>query len=497
MNIIFASSEVVPFSKTGGLGDVCGALPNEVAAQGNSVSVFTPYYRVVKKLEPRAKQVGQGAVAVGAEKVPYTLHASSKASGPAKVYFIACDTYFDRENLYGTPRGDYEDSCSRFVFFSRACLSAAEQLGQRVDVWHCHDWQTALIPVYLKFQTKDSPFHRGAASVYTIHNLAYQGLFWHWDWPLLNLPWQHFNWKELEFHGKMNLMKGALVHADMLTTVSPTYAQEIQTAAFGCGLEGVLKDRANETVGIVNGIDTVAWNPSHDVLLPAEYSAANLEGKRACKDVLRRKFDLPDNSSAVVGMIGRLFEQKGFDLVAQALEDLLRRDIQLVILGTGREEYQKLLQRMHESNPKKIAVAFAFDNGLAHLIEAGSDIFLMPSRYEPCGMNQLYSLAYGTPPVVHRVGGLADTVTDATPETLASGTATGFSFKDYAPPAMLDCLDRALKLYFNDTASWRKIQLAGMREDWSWKASGRKYVQVYERAAAKVQARLEGKKLFE
>jgi starch synthase len=343
--------------------------------------------------------------------------------------------------------------------------------------------------MYLKLQTKDSEFHRGAASVFTIHNLAYQGLFWHWDWPLLNLPWQHFNWKELEFHGKMNLMKGALVHSDLLTTVSPTYAQEIQTPAFGCGLEGVLKDRAAELVGIVNGIDTVAWNPGHDVLLPAEYSAANLAGKQTCKEVLRRKFDLPENSSAVVGMIGRLFEQKGFDLVAQALEELLRRNIQLVVLGTGREEYQKLLQRMHESNPKKIAVAFAFDNGLAHLIEAGSDIFLMPSRYEPCGMNQLYSLAYGAPPVVHRVGGLADTVTDTTPQTAAAGTASGFMFNDYTHPAMLDCLDRALKIYFQDSAAWRKIQLTGMREDWSWKSSGRKYVEVYERAAAKAQAR--------
>ena len=226
------------------------------------------------------------------------------------------------------------------------------------------------------------------------------------------------------------------------------------------------------------------------MLLPAEYSALNLDGKRVCKDVLRRKFGLPESSGAVIGMIGRLFEQKGFDLVAQALEEILRRDIQLVILGTGREEYQKLLQRMQASNPQKIAVAFAIDNGLAHLIEAGSDMFLMPSRYEPCGLNQLYSLTYGTPPIVHRVGGLADTVTDATPQTLATGTATGFAFTEYAPPALLECLDRALKIYFQDAAAWRKIQLTGMREDWSWTSSARKYAQVYERAAGK--ARLEG-----
>lgn len=490
MNIIYVSSEVVPFSKTGGLADVGGALPNEIAALGHTVSVFTPYYRGVKKLEPRAKVVAEGAVAVGAEQIPWTLHASAKATGPAKVYFIGCDQYFDREFLYGTARGDYEDSCSRFIFFSRASIAAAEQLKKPVDVWHCNDWQTALIPVYLKLLFKDKEFYQGTSTVFTIHNLAYQGMFWHWDYPLLNLPWQHFNWRELEFHGKMNLMKGALVHSDLLTTVSPTYAQEIQTPQFGCGLEGVLKDRASELVGIVNGIDTVAWNPSHDVLLPSEYGASNMQGKATCKEVLRRKFDLPEDSSAVVGMIGRLFEQKGFDLVAQSIEEMLKRNIQLVILGTGREEFQKLLQRMQQAHPKKIAIAFAFDNGLAHTIEAGSDIFLMPSRYEPCGMNQLYSLAYGTPPLVRRTGGLADTVTDTTSETLAAGTASGFVFNDYTPGALLDCLDRALKIYFNEPQTWRKIQLTGMREDWSWNSSARKYVHVFERAVQKGKARM-------
>ncbi len=490
MNIIYVSSEVVPFSKTGGLADVGGALPNEIAALGHTVSVFTPYYRGVKKLEPRAKIVAEGVVPVGGEQIPWTLHVSSKATGPAKVYFIGCDQYFDREFLYGTPRGDYEDSCSRFVFFSRASIAAAEHLKKPVDVWHCHDWQTALIPVYLKHQHQDNPFHQGTATVFTVHNLAYQGLFWHWDYPLLNLAWQHFNWRELEFHGKMNLMKGALVDADLLTTVSPTYAQEIQTAQFGCGLEGVLRDRSSELIGIVNGIDTIAWNPSHDVLLPAEYSASNMQGKATCKEVLRRKFNLPEDSSAVVGMIGRLFEQKGFDLVAQSIEELLRRDIQLIILGTGREEYQKLLQRMQQSNPKKIAIAFAFDNGLAHTIEAGCDIFLMPSRYEPCGMNQLYSLAYGTPPLVRRTGGLADTVTDTTPETLAAGTATGFMFNEFTAAAMLESLDRALKIFFTDQPTWRKIQLTGMREDWSWNSSARKYAHVFELAIQKAKSRV-------
>ncbi|HYG75652.1 MAG TPA: glycogen synthase GlgA [Planctomycetota bacterium] len=481
MNIAFVASEVVPYSKTGGLADVAGALPAEIEALGHKVTVYTPYYRSTKKVDPKARVVAEGSVPVGASSVPWTLHQSSAPKSGVKTYFIGCDAFFDRDGLYGTAQGDYEDSCSRFVLFCRATLAAAQALGERVNIWHCHDWQTALIPVYLKHTFKGHPFHAGAATVFTIHNLAYQGLFWHWDWPLLNLPWQHFNWKEMEFHGKMNLLKGALVHSDMLATVSPTYAQEIQTAEFGCGLEGVLSDRKRDLVGIVNGIDTRTWNPSSDALLPAVYNIENLDGKKTCKEVLRKKLNLPNDSTAVVGMIGRLFEQKGFDLVAQSIEELLRRDIQLVILGTGREEYHKLLQRVQQANPQKVAVAFAFDNALAHLIEAGSDIFLMPSRYEPCGLNQLYSLAYGTPPVVRKVGGLADTITDTTSQSLANGTATGFQFREYSAAAMIDCLDRALRVFKTEPEKWRQIQQNGMRQDWSWRKSAEKYVELYKR----------------
>ena len=426
---------------------------------------------------------------MGGESIPWTLYLASSSNGPVNTYFIGGDTYFDREGLYGTSQGDYEDSCSRFVFFCRACLAAAQALGERIDLWHCQDWQTALIPMYLKFCFSEHPFHGGAASVFTIHNMAYQGLFWHWDWPLLNLAWQHFNWKELEYHGKMNLLKGALVHSDILTTVSPTYAKEIQTPEFGCGLDGILSERKTELFGIVNGIDTEAWNPGRDSLLTSTYNSADLRGKRVCKDLLRRKFNLPQGDEAVVGMIGRLFEQKGFDLVANSIEELLRRDIQLVVLGTGREEFHKLLQRVQQSNPKKIAVAFAFDNGLAHLIEAGSDMFLMPSRYEPCGLNQLYSLAYGTPPIVRRVGGLADTVTDTTHDTRAAGTATGFQFDEYSSATMLACLDRALLLYRKEPEIWKKLQITGMQQDWSWRQSAVKYIEVYERAVQKVLSR--------
>jgi len=488
MNIAFVSSEVVPFSKTGGLADVAGALPPEIAKLGHKVSIYTPYYRTTKKVDPRAKVIAEGLVPVGSEMTPWTLYLSSASKGDVKIYFIGCDQYFDRDGLYGTAQGDYEDSCSRFVLFCRAVIAAAQAVGDPVDVWHCHDWQTALLPVYLKISFKTLPFFKDAATVFTIHNMAYQGHFWHWDYPLLNLPWQHYNWKELEFHGKMNLLKGALVHSDLLVTVSPTYAREIQHPDGGWGLQGVLGDRKDDLTGIVNGIDTQSWNPRIDSLLPTTYSSEKLDGKKSCKNALRKRFNLPDGPSAIIGMIGRLFEQKGFDLVAHVIDDLLRRDIQLVILGTGRVEFHNLLHRVQQANPKKVAVAFAFDNALAHLIEAGSDMFLMPSRYEPCGLNQLYSLAYGTPPIVRDVGGLADTITDTNQETLGNGTATGFKFSDYSGEAMMGCLDRALDLYFTRPEDWRRVQKNGMAQDWSWEQSARKYVQVYERALGKVRA---------
>lgn len=359
-----------------------------------------------------------------------------------------------------------------------------------IEVFHANDWQSALVPVYLRLSFAAHPFFQDAASLMTIHNLSYQGLFWHWDWPLLNLPWKHFNWRELEFHGKMNLLKGSLIYSDVLTTVSPTYAREIQTPELGFGLEGVLGDRKEDLFGVVNGIDPLAWNPEKDAHLPASYSAASPGGKAQCRAALLKRFELTDDGQVpVLGMISRLIEQKGFDLVADAFEDLARRDVKIVVLGTGLEKYHKLLQQMRARFPQKVAVAFAFDNALAHLIEAGSDLFLMPSRFEPCGLSQLYALRYGAVPVVHNVGGLADTVVDATPQALKDGTATGFAFGQYNPRAMMDCIDRALKLYASDTKAWRELQLRGMRQDWSWAKSAQAYVALYERAKAKAAAR--------
>lgn len=503
MNIAFVSSEVAPFSKTGGVADVAGALPLELARRGHKVSVFTPYYRCVRRADAKAQAVAKGTAPVGGEQIPWTLYASSlapaatgappaprggKAAAPRaapaearlQFYFIGNDGYFDREGLYGSPQGDYEDNCSRFVFFCQACLAAAQARGERVDLWHCHDWQAGLVPVYLKTTLAGNPFFSGAASVFTIHNLPHRGLFWHWDWPLLNLPWQHYNWRELEFHGKLSLLKGALVFSDLLVTVSPSYAREIQTPEFGYGLEGVLAERKDVLFGIVNGADALVWNPRTDALLPATYSASNMAGKRACKEALRRRLNLPQDASAVVGVTARLFEQQDGELLAQSAEELLRRNLQVVLLGTGGEDLQALLQRLQAADSQKLAAACADDDGLAHLVVAGSDLCLLPSRHEPCGLEPLHALAYGTLPVGHAVGGLADTVTDATPEALADGSATGFHFREYTPQALLAALDRALQVCYEQPQAWRRIQVAGMSQDWSWRRSALKYLEAYE-----------------
>lgn len=489
MHIAYASSEVLPYSKTGGLGDVGGSLPAALAALGHSIDVFTPYYRGTKKIDPKAEPAAEGFVPVGTESVPWKLLRASVTPAGVNTYFVAHEGYFDREGLYGDNRGDYADNISRYIFFCRAVMAAAEALGKPVDVFHGNDWQTAPLPVYLRTSFADHPFLGSAGSLFTIHNLAYQGLFWHWDWPLLNLPWRHFNWKELEFHGKLNLLKGALVHADVLSTVSPTYAREIQTAESGCGLDGVLGDRADELFGVVNGIDTSAWNPAADPHLPAAYDAENLAGKAACRKALLERFKLDASGGrAVFGVVGRLVEQKGFELLVQGLEELLRRKVCLAVLGTGDPRIQERLTEAAKRYPGRMGVVFAFDNALAHLVTAGSDVFVMPSKFEPCGLNQLYALRYGTPPLVRAVGGLADTVTDATPEALQAGTATGFAFDEFHSKALLAAADRALSS-FGDAAGWRALQQRGMRQDWSWTRSARAYEDLYGRVARKAKLR--------
>ncbi|MHC4712064.1 MAG: glycogen synthase GlgA [Planctomycetota bacterium] len=485
MKIAFISSEVVPFSKTGGLADVSGALPKYLAELGHDVTVFTPLYRGIRR-KFRPKKVSRSlSVPVGSDKVSGTLYEGKLPDSKVTVYFLSNKSLFEREGLYGDSGGDYRDNCSRFVFFSRGVLEAIEALGMKVDVLHSNDWQSSLVPVYCRIGYGSDNAVSQAANVFTIHNMAYQGLFWHWDIPLTNVGWEHFNYKELEFYGKVNFLKGGIVFSDAVTTVSPTYAKEIQgNEELGAGLHGVLSDRSENLFGIINGIDYSTWNPEKDKLIPKRYSADNLSGKAACKKALQKEAGLtPAGGVPLVGVISRLADQKGLDLVAEIIDVIMDEDLQFVLLGTGLEKYHRLFEKVAADYPGKAGIFLKFDNRLAHLIEAGADMFLMPSRYEPCGLNQMISLKYGTVPVVRATGGLADTITNANGKTEQAGKANGFSFKPYDARELTRALKRALGAY-RDRKRWSAIVATGMRQDWSWSRSAGEYVKVYERTIA-------------
>lgn len=492
MNIVLATSEAVPFAKTGGLADVCGALPLELRRLGHDVTVIMPAYRSVWeagiKIEPTGIQL---SIPIGQKTVTSRLLQGHFPNSDVPVYFVEQFDYFDRPELYQAAGKDYPDNCERFVFLSRAVLEAVRLLELDVDVLHCNDWQTGLVPAYHKIEYRSLPKLDHAASLITVHNISYQGVFWHWDMLLTGLDWKYFNWHQMEFFGQLNLLKTGLVFADAITTVSPRYAEEIQSAPLGCGLEGVLQQRRGALSGITNGVDYSQWNPDNDQLLPTKYSPTNVrEGKAKCRAALQQEFNLPkDNGGApVVAFVGRLAEQKGIDLIVPAIAEWVQSsNVQWVILGTGDPKYQEQLQTLAQRHPQKVAVKFEFSERLAHLVEAGADMFLMPSRFEPCGLSQLYSLKYGTVPVVRVTGGLADTVTNTTDETLAAGTATGFSFHDYSAFALSETLRRAVSL-FGKPDVWNRIVAMGMKQDWSWNRSAREYVALYERTLARVRS---------
>ncbi|HHT9117540.1 MAG TPA: glycogen synthase, partial [Candidatus Hypogeohydataceae bacterium YC38] len=392
-------------------------------------------------------------------------------------YFIENTSYYDREGLYQDPATgrDYQDNCERFSFFSRAVLETLQVLGIKPDIIHCNDWQSALVPTYLKTLYKDNNSFRGTASLFTIHNLSYQGLFPKEDMPLTGLDWSYFNWKQLEFYGKINLLKAGIVFSDIITTVSRKYAEEIQTAEFGVGLEGVLRERTVDLYGVLNGADYSVWNPEKDKLIPANYSLKNLKGKKACKKHLQRKLKLPESDAPIIGMIGRVASQKGLDLVMECWDELMKEDIEFVLLGTGEPNIEQALKSMATRYPGKVSINISFDNQLSHEIEAGIDMFLMPSRFEPCGLNQLYSMRYGTVPIVRRTGGLADTI----------DSSVGFSFQSYSSKEMLETIKKALELYRNPSR-WLELMKRGMLQDWSWERSAKEYSTLYQKALAKV-----------
>ena len=483
LRICFCTSEAVPFAKTGGLADVAGALPASLAAAGCDVRVVLPGYRSIDRAKFGFRTIGRARVPIGDAHAEVEFLEGRLPGGRVPVYLVAHDPSFGRAGLYGEGGRDYEDNLERFTIFGRGVLALPAQLGWAPDVLHCQDWQTGLIPVWLREPPPASGLER-TATLFTIHNLAYQGLFPAERLPVTGLGAHVFAPQGIEFYGKVNLLKGGLVFADRLSTVSEQYAREIQTPEFGCGLEGVLRDRAADLTGILNGVDYRAWDPSTDPHIAARYTADDLAGKADCTRDLRRSQQLEDAPrSPLVGMISRLADQKGFDLVAAVLDRLIAAGAQFVLLGTGEPKYHELFAAFHERHRGRVSVTLGFDDALAHRIEAGADIFLMPSRYEPSGLNQLYSLRYGTVPVVRKTGGLADTIVDATPEAVSRGIANGFVFEAYEPAALWEALERAVGT-FADRRVWQQLQQTGMRQDFSWRRAAGRYVETYRGAIA-------------
>lgn len=490
MKILMVTSEAVPFAKTGGLADVCGALPVEIANLGHDISLIMPGYRSALNAGQLIEDTGARiSVQIGSKTVEASILRSRLPGSSVPVYLIHQPEYYDRAGLYQENGVDYIDNCERFVFLSRVAVEAIKTLELWPDVVHANDWTSGLVPAYLKTEYRAIPGYERIASLYTIHNLAYQGQFWHWDMLLTGLDWKYFNWHQMEYYGQLNLMKSGIVFADAINTVSPRYAQEIQGHELGCGLEGTLIQRSDDLSGILNGCDYGEWDPATDKHLPANYTPETFStGKPVCKEALQRELGLPvEPGVPLVGLVGRLADQKGLDLIESVISQWVHdRPVQWAILGTGDPRYHQLFKSLAEQHPHKVAARLEFSNDLAHRIEAGADIFLMPSRYEPCGLNQLYSLKYGTLPVVRATGGLADTITNLTPETLAAGTANGFSFEHYSAAALGEALDRAVATYYDSPDTWARLVETAMRQDWSWGRSARDYITLYEDIARRV-----------
>lgn len=476
MHIVFAASECAPWAKTGGLADVVSALPRTLVKMGHKVSVFIPYYRQVAKAVPKP------VVVLPSVTIPYPSYnrfARILDGGLAEgvqMYFVDCPEFFDRENFYSTPSGDYPDNAERFGLLSRAVIEASKVLGVP-DVFHVHDWQAAMLAVLLRSTYYFDPILRHVPAVLTIHNAGYQGRFAPRTMETLLLPWEMFTFDKLEENDTLNFLKGGIVYADAVTTVSRTYAEEIKTAEFGNGLENVLQQRSGDLFGILNGVDYEEWDPAIDPHIAAHYTPDRLEGKRDCRSDLLHAFGLKDvgDETAVIGVVSRFATQKGFDFIVEIMDKLVQEDIVLVMLGNGEEYYERLLVEMAERYPSKVRVQVKYDNVMAHKIEAGSDMFLMPSRYEPCGLNQIYSLKYGTIPVVRATGGLEDTI-DEQP----MGGGNGFKFWGYDSGALMDALQRALSV-FRDKDAWKAMMERGMAQDFSWDKPAQEYVRVYER----------------
>ncbi len=474
MRIAIASSEAAPFAKTGGLADMVGALAAALGDQGADTTLIVPAHRSVLDRNPEATGLAFDVPVAGAAVRADILRG---CVGRTPVHFIRADRFFDRDHLYGPPGADYGDNADRFAFFARAVLQLLSA-GDPPDVIHVHDWQSGLAAALLRLEPEHYPRLASARTLLTVHNVGYQGLFDADAFRRLGLD-AGACWPRFEFYGRTNYLKAGVSLADLVTTVSPTYAEEIKTAAQGCGLDGVFRERAGQLVGILNGVDYSIWDPAADGFIRSPYTAGDLTGKRDCKVDLQRRAGLPVADRPVVSVVARLAEQKGIDILLGAIGELLARDLQFVLLGTGEARYESPLRDIGQRHPGQAAIHTRFDEGLAHVVEAGSDIFLMPSRYEPCGLNQLYSLKYGTVPVVRATGGLRDSVSAFDP---ATRQGTGFLFDDYSPGALLDAVDRALDCYRQPDV-WQVLMRNAMSRDFSVQRVAALYLDAYRRLA--------------
>jgi starch synthase len=478
LNILFLSPEAVPFAKTGGLADVAGSLPDSLHRLGLNIRLILPLYTMVRQSKIKMHLIVDDLkVPLGRELLSVRVW-EAQTPGEVPVYFIEREDMFDRAYLYGTALGDYHDNLERFTVYSHGALRIAEELCFAPDVIHCNDWQSGLVPALLKGPYATSPFVGNARTIFTIHNLGYQGIFPVEKLWLTGLTREaFFHLEGLEFWGKISLLKAGIVYADSITTVSSTYAKEIQTDSYGMGMEGILHHRRSSLSGILNGVDCRVWNPADDLYLSAPYSLKKIAGKRRCKEALIKEMHLDRSltTQPLLAMISRLDTQKGLDLLIKILDNILSLNVGLVILGAGDASIQEALKTTATNNPGRVALTVGFDEPLAHRIMAGADMLLIPSRYEPCGLTQMYALKYGTIPVVRATGGLEDTITLFNPQT---GKGNGFKFTAYTPKAFLKTLQKAVEL-FHDPEAWRKLRTNAMREDFSWDRSARSYLELY------------------
>ncbi len=479
MNILLASSEVFPYSKTGGLADMVGALSKALAADGHSVTAVTPLYRGIREKHKGLRQTDLAiTLPLGALSVSASVWKAEPAPG-LTLLFVDQPDFFDRPALYGEGGKDYPDNAARFVFFSKAVAHLARVAKTPPEIVHVHDWQVGLVPLFIRYGERNGTWDELPASVITIHNLAYQGVFPPWDYGLTNLPWDYYSPQGLEFYNQMNCLKAGIVFSDMITTVSPRYAREIMTEQYGCGLDGVLRSRQERLAGILNGVDYSEWNTDKNPLLNFQYSADDFSGKAQQKLALQREMGLPvDGDTPLFGTVSRLADQKGVDIAIASLEEMLAAPMQFILLGSGDPTFERSFKQLQQRYPDKVAVKIGYDHGLSHRIEAGCDFFLMPSRFEPCGLNQMYSLRYGTIPIVRVTGGLDDSVTDITenPEH-----ADGIKFYEYSSRALTKAIRKALVL-FENRELLDHYRRNGMHVDYSWEHTTHEYEAVFRRA---------------